>query len=302
MADTTLPAWMQQLQGDGSYISDGQGGYYGRMGGGISTNPVTGESSGDPGYSYYHIAGDGNSPGQQYTIFNKDGSKQGNYTTSVDKSGFGTFAKNLAMVVGAVYGAGAMGAGAGAGADAASTAGGIDSANGVLNGAVMNGGADAGAGGLGIGGGGLSAGGAGGGSGLETMGAFPQVSTIPASTFPSVSTLGAGSGLASILPAGLSQYLGPAAALMGAVAGSQPVKQQQNNTTSRDPRVAPYLFGDGSTGGSNPGLLGYTAQQLATDQSPQAQAQLQQMKTAGLGLLNAPVAGNGFAQFTKGRY
>jgi hypothetical protein len=130
------------------------------------------------------------------------------------------------------------------------------------------------------------------------MGAFPQMSTIPASTFPEVSTLGGSSWLSSLLPAGAQSWLGPAAMALGALSGAKGTKTSETSTRKTDPRVDPYLYG----GAGNPGLLGLTYQQLAQDQSPQNLGQLQQMKNVGMGLLSGPVAGNGFAQFTKGRY
>jgi hypothetical protein len=288
-----LPAWMQQLQGSaaGTHFSDGSGGYYGTMGGGLTTNPMTGESSGDAQNSYYHIAGDGNSPGQAYEMWGNDGNKLGNWTTSVDKSGFGTFAKNLAMAVAAVYGAGALGAGAGA-ADGSSFMAGdlVDPSLGGAGGAI--GGGEAG-GGLGIGAGS----GIGGSSSL--VGSSAGMAAPAASTAAFNGAIGSGGGglLSGILPAGMSQYLGPAAMALGALSGSQGTKTSETSTRKTDPRVDPYMFGDGS----NPGLLGYTQQQLARDQSPQNQAQLDQMKQIGMGLLSPPVAGNGFNRFFPGR-
>jgi hypothetical protein len=101
-------------------------------------------------------------------------------------------------------------------------------------------------------------------------------------------------GAASTVPT----WLKVGAPLLGALAGSQPVTKSGTETINKDPRVDPFIFGSGT----NPGLLGYTQQQLQRDMSPENLAALDKMKSAGLGLLSAPVAGNGFTLLTKGRY
>lgn len=106
---------------------------------------------------------------------------------------------------------------------------------------------------------------------------------------------GAGGTAASAL-GGAAKWLGPAATLLGAAAGGQ---GQQNSTTSQrktDPRVDPYLFGNNG----QPGLLGMTYDQLSRDQSPERLAQRDQMRGVGMGLLSAPIAGNGFNKFFRG--
>lgn len=84
---------------------------------------------------------------------------------------------------------------------------------------------------------------------------------------------------------GLSGLLGPAASLIGGLAGSKGVNSSQTQTSQMDPQLQPYIYGSG-------GLLPQ-AQGLLNAQMPQAQAAGQQLMTAGTGLLNQPIAGNG---------
>jgi hypothetical protein len=265
-----------------NYVSNGQGGYWG-----FADNPSLDYGDKIAGYN-----------GTPYTSYDANGQDSGaGKLSGIQNDSFmkawGPFIATAALMAPAV--APGLGAAMSFGTNPVLGAGAVDA------GGALAGGAGSMAGDLvdpSLGGAGGAAGGAGGSGAIGTLGGVPQVTIPAASTFPEFST--GSSLLSSILPAGASKWLGPAAALLGAVAGSQPVKQEQNNTTAKDPRVAPYLFGDAS--GGNPGLLGYTAQQLARDQSPQNLAQIQQMKNVGAGLLSAPAAGNGFAQFTKGRY
>jgi len=59
-----------------------------------------------------------------------------------------------------------------------------------------------------------------------------------------------------------------------------------------DPRLDQYVYGD----------LMPKVQGLLNTQMPMAQQAGQQMRQIGGGLLSAPIAGNGFNMFTKGRY
>lgn len=114
-----------------------------------------------------------------------------------------------------------------------------------------------------------------------------------------------GEGVASGIPSwdaaakvagGASKWLGPAATLLGAAAGGQGQKSSQTSERKTDPRVDPYLFGNNG----QPGLLGMTYDQLTRDQSPERLAQRDQMRGVGMGLLSAPIAGNGFNKFFRG--
>jgi hypothetical protein len=158
---------------------------------------------------------------------------------------------------------------------------------------------------------GLGAGGAGAGMGAGDVGMAGWVDGMPAFTEAGAGLTGAGTLgattaatgatkglLSSILPAGASSWLGPAATLLGAAAGAQGQEKSQTETRKTDPRVDPYLFG---ANGQN-GLLQYAYNQLAQDMSPERQAELAKMRAGGMGLMAQPVAGNGFNLLTRGRY
>jgi hypothetical protein len=282
-SSTYIPS--QYTLGGQNYVSNGQGGGYW----GFQDNPQWDTGSQTANYN-----------GTPYTSYDAQGNPIGNGQLSgIRNDSFMSKWGPFAMVAAGM--GGALAAGAGAGATAGGTAGGIDSANGVLNGAVMNGGAG-GAGGVGT-----VAGGTGAGSFSPAASGSAFNSAVSGSSSlldPSAGMIAPAASDAAftkaLADAAVPSWLKVGAGLLGAVAGSQPVQKNTTENVARDPRAAPYLFGDGT--GSNPGLLGYAAQQLARDQSPQNQAQLQQMKNVGAGLLSAPVAGNGFGLFTKGRY
>jgi hypothetical protein len=102
------------------------------------------------------------------------------------------------------------------------------------------------------------------------------------------------SALQNAIPSGASSWLGPAATALGGLAGSQGQESSQSSQRRTDPRVDPYLFGSGA----NPGLLGYTQQQLASQMSPGGMAGYDQMQSVGRGLLGTPVAGAAGADFS----
>jgi hypothetical protein len=267
-----------------NYLSNGQGGYWG-----FQDNPQYDTGSTTAGYN-----------GTPYTSFDAQGNPIGDGRLSgIQNDSFmrswGPFLATAALMAPAVVPG--LGAAMSFGTNPVLGAGAVDA------GGALAGGAGSMAGDLvdpslgGAGGVGGAAGGAGGSGGaLGTLGGVPQVSIPAASTFPEIS--GGSSWLSSLLPAGASSWLGPAAMALGALSGAKGTKTSETSTRKTDPRVDPYLFG----GGGNPGLLGLTYQQLAQDQSPQSQANLQQMKGVAMGLLNQPVAGNGFNLLTKGRY
>jgi hypothetical protein len=168
--------------------------------------------------------------------------------------------------------------GAGGAEGAAGAALGNSFDGGALNSAVMNGGA---------------AGAAGGGAGtLGTMGTLSTAGMPALSAMPGeMATLGAAGAGAGLLGAGsaLAPYLGLGATALGALAGSQGVKNETNSTKSMDPRMDALFYGDLA-----PRVQGLLAQQM----NPQTLAGWQQIQNAGLGLLSQPVAGNGFAKLT----
>ena len=104
-------------------------------------------------------------------------------------------------------------------------------------------------------------------------------------------TAAGGAAAGGSLLSGAGSLLGPAATVLGAVAGGQGTPGQ---TTEKrmDPRLDQYVYGD----------LMPKVQGLLNTQMPMAQQAGQQMRQIGGGLLSAPIAGNGFNMFTKGRY
>ncbi len=106
--------------------------------------------------------------------------------------------------------------------------------------------------------------------------------------------LGAGAGAvvpAATKAAATSGLLGPAATAIGALAGGQGTPEQSTQR-KMDPRLDAFVYDQ----------LMPKVQGLLNTQMPNAQRYGQQMQTIGSGLLSAPIAGNGFERFTKGRY
>lgn len=97
---------------------------------------------------------------------------------------------------------------------------------------------------------------------------------------------------------GASKWLGPASTLLGGLAGAQGQKTEETSQRRTDPRVDPYLFG----ANGQPGLLQMTYDKLVGQMAPGGLQGYDDMQRVGMGLLNAPVAGNGFGLFTKGKY
>jgi hypothetical protein len=94
-----------------------------------------------------------------------------------------------------------------------------------------------------------------------------------------------GSTLSSLLPSGVSSYLGPAATIIGGLLGSQ--GRESSQTTARDiPEwLKPYVLG-------NQGLLAQAAQRYQASQSPENQQMQQALRNQTMGLLSRPIAGN----------
>lgn len=210
----------------------------------------------------------------QFSVYNQDGTFSNEGTFKTDDA-MKTFLMALAAAGGMQFLPGGAFGGGGAGGA----------------GYGMSGGATEPVASMGMGGGGTGAMGA----GLETMAPLstiegPMSSSLVADSLAPMSTGGGG------LFGGAAKWLGPAATLLGAAAGGQ---GQQNSTTSQrktDPRVDPYLFGNND----QMGLLGMAYNQLSRDQSPDRLAQRDQMRSTGMGLLSAPIAGNGFNKFFRG--
>jgi hypothetical protein len=284
-SSTYIPS--QYTLGGQNYLGNGQGGYWG-----FQDNPQWDSGSSIANYN-----------GTPYTSYDAQGNQIGNGQLSgIQNDSFmskwGPFAMvGAGMGASLLAGAGAVGgSGAFVGEGAQS---GIPAWDAAGSGMAGSGGVG-GAGGVGTIAGGSGAGfspGASGGAFNSAIGGGSVVDPSAGMFAPAASNAAFTKALAD---AAVPSWLKVGAGLLGAVAGSQPVQKSTTENVAKDPRVAPYLFGDGT--GSNPGLLGYAAQQLARDQSPQNQARVQQMKNVGAGLLSAPVAGNGFGLFTKGRY
>lgn len=190
--------------------------------------------------------------------------------------------------------------------------------------------------------GGAGAAGAAGGAGYGAMGAAEPIASIGAAgglTEAELAAMGAagggaggsgaflGEGIASGIPAwdaaatnaglgmsgggtanlidkavntatGTSKWLGPASTLLGGLTGAQGQKTEETSQRRTDPRVDPYLFG----ANGQPGLLQMSYDKLVGQMAPGGLQGYDDMQRVGMGLLNAPVAGNGFGLFTKGRY
>jgi hypothetical protein len=273
--------------------------------GGLFAHPVyTSFSDGNGGfdnrideYQVYKDLGKGNAPGN---VYGYGGSAQhngmpydrydasGKFLGTENFSGLGTdgFTDAAALITaiagGAIVGGAATGAMASGAGGAGGAAGGAASAAGPgsagwgmdlglegLAGATPSSGMGATL--AGTAGGGLAASGAGGSGWLSS--------------------------LTNALPSGSSSLLGPAATALGGLAGAQGQESSQSSQRRTDPRVDPYLFGSGA----NPGLLGYTQQQLAQDMSPARQAEAAQLRSTGMGLLSQPVAGSGVGAVSLGQ-
>lgn len=123
---------------------------------------------------------------------------------------------------------------------------------------------------------------------------------IPGTSFMNSSglnTLLSGAGLAGGGAAAgtAAKWLGPAATLLGAAAGAKGQKTSETSERKTDPRVDPYLFG----ANGQPGLLQMTYDKLAGQMAPGGLQGYDDMQRVGRGLLNTPVAGNGFGLFGR---
>lgn len=103
-------------------------------------------------------------------------------------------------------------------------------------------------------------------------------------------TAGAGSLLSGIT--GNSNLLGTGATLLGGLLGSKGQQSESSSTKTMDPRLAPYVYGgDGQTG-----LLQYAQQTLDRQMAPGYLQGYDDMRSVGQGLLNQPIAGNGYGR------
>jgi hypothetical protein len=132
-----------------------------------------------------------------------------------------------------------------------------------------------------------AAGAAGGAAGASAMGpvtageAAAQNAGLASSLAPYAAPAGAGA------LSGLGKLAGPAAAIAGGLLGAQGQDGATTQERKLDPRMDKFIYGD----------LFPRAQGLLGQQMPQAQQVGDQMRNAGMGLLNMPMAGNGFSMF-----
>jgi hypothetical protein len=79
-----------------------------------------------------------------------------------------------------------------------------------------------------------------------------------------------------------------APAVIGGLMGSKGQQSSQTVKQEMDPRMVPYIFGQGGQGGLLSGAQG----QMQRSTSPERMAQLDMMRQQGAGLLGGAVAGN----------
>lgn len=249
--------------------------------------------------------------GQSYDRFNTSGAKTGEGKFQKVGASPMEFAALLAALGAGAYGlgiAGSGGVGSGFGAGAAGAGGGAN--GGLLSKAALDGttafGANSVPGAYSLGG---SAGGglfnaaadsqlANAAMGPEALSGYAGTGGVAAS--PLAGAGGAGgaaggsslaSGLKSMVPSSLGGLLGPAATAIGGLLGSKGMENKTTQTSQMNPALEPYLSGDG-------GLYSLVQQQLQKQMAPGYLQGYEDMRTKGQGLLNMPVAGNGFGLFS----
>lgn len=264
--------------------------------------------------------------GQSYDEYGKDGSatNTGTFTGIEDKSKYGDLLKSLAMMApmfaaalspaasaamsfgsnpvmsglsnsGAIF-SGTAGLTGAAGAGGATSAMGAGADSGLMNG--LNGSdimSDAF-----VSNGGYGAGGFGGTNGSYMSNLLGGSGDLGSRIMGGTGAGGAGgagaagSAATNLLGGNGSNLLGIGSTLLGAAAGAK--GQEQSSSTTRDiPEwLKPYITGQG-------GLLSQTQQQLTASRSPERMAQWDQIRNTGMGLMNAPIAGNPTTGWTFGR-
>lgn len=296
MADANIPAWLAALQaqqapmgGSGwspgaTYTDPTTGAVYGQQfstssnGGGQGENNTTAQN-GYWGMDAANAALDADKKKSLLSSYDTTGNKMMDYIND-PKDGLTPqqWALMMAAAIAGGYGLNAALGGAAGGAGGAGY--------GIVGGAtepVTS---------LAMGAGEMGAGGAAG-----AIGTMPSLAPLSTS-IADVGALPTMAGAGSTILDGVKQYGGPIAAVLGGAMGAEGQKTSTTTDRKTDPRVDPYLFG----GNGAPGLLGYTQQQLARDMSPERRAQIDSMLSKGMGLMNQPVAGNGFNLLTKGKY
>lgn len=113
---------------------------------------------------------------------------------------------------------------------------------------------------------------------------------------------GSGSWLSSLINSvggSGSSYGRILSSLLGGALGSHGTQTTTSTQRTLDPRMVPYVYGNGTS--DNPGILGYTQSLLHDQMQPGALQGYTDMQNVGRGLLNQPVAGNGFNRFFGSR-
>jgi hypothetical protein len=105
------------------------------------------------------------------------------------------------------------------------------------------------------------------------------------------------SALANAMGGSNSGYGRLITSLLGGAMGSHGVQTSSTTQRTIDPRMVPYVYGDAN----NPGILQRTQGLLSQQFAPGAMQGYTDMQNVGRGLLNQPVAGNGFNRFFGGR-
>jgi hypothetical protein len=222
-------------------------------------------------------------PGDEYSVYDKSGQ----YTNTgqfKDMSGldplllaFLAAAGGMAFGLPALMGAEAAGAGAGVSGAAFGDAG------------LMYGGADAAAAGsLGAGGAGAGAGAAGAASATMAPMQGLTLSELGLSGGPLSTMAGVGGTSA------LGGLLGPAATLLGGLAGAQGTDAEQTTKKDISDWLKPYITGEN-------GILAQTNNLLQKQMAPGYLAGYDQMRTLGTNLMNTPMVGNGYSKFFMGQ-
>jgi hypothetical protein len=293
----TKPAWMTAFNAPqtgndyGAFYTDPATGmlYHGSYSGGGEGM----DHAGDPGSLVGYVGGDGKAwyPGQREQSYDMSGNQTGDWEVEdPNKMGWDEkliLGSILAMAGGAAF----SGLGGGAAAGGGGSGGGLNFATGFTDAGTAGGALDAGYAGV-AGAGGVP---------TSVMGSSGSMSAPAglgaAGSGTGVYGAGAASGGGLLSGLGGGSLLGPAATLIGGLAGSQGQQSENSSTRKTDPRVDPYLFG----ANGQQGLLGMTYDQLARSQSPERLAQNNQIRSTGMGLLQQPIAGNGFSRFFPGR-
>lgn len=250
--------------------------------------------------------------GQSYDKFNTSGASTGEGKFQKVGASPMEFAALLAALGAGAYGlgiAGPGGIGSGFGASAAGAGAGAN--GGLLSKAALDGttafGANSIPGAYSLGGSAASGGGlfnaavdsqaANAAMGPEALSGYAGTGGVTASPLAGAGgAAGAAGGsslsgsLKSLVPSGLSGLLGPAATAIGGLLGSKGSENKTTQTSQMNPALEPYLSGDG-------GLYSLVQQQLQKQMSPGYLQGYEDMRTKGQGLLNMPVAGNGFGLF-----